>query len=144
MQNIAGRCQQTFENKKVVDITQQCFAFLPEVNFLPIIEFSLKLNVMGLNPGYLLKSFLLYLCKGIAQFSFRWISLNFWRLMKNIEISIHSWKNKKKSFVLCIGMHFRYTRICCSTKFQRKHPRYLFGNLLTFYWMEHGAQVFLE
>ena len=66
MQNIAGRCQQTFENKKVVDITQQCFAFLPEVNFLPIIEFSLKLNVMGLNPGYLLKSFLLYLCKGIA------------------------------------------------------------------------------
>jgi hypothetical protein len=32
-QNIAGRCQQTFENKKFVDITQQCFALLPQVNF---------------------------------------------------------------------------------------------------------------
>ena len=28
-QNIAGYCQQTFENKKFVDITQQCFALLP-------------------------------------------------------------------------------------------------------------------
>ena len=26
-------CQQTFENKKFVDITQQCFALLPQVNF---------------------------------------------------------------------------------------------------------------
>ena len=34
-QNIAGRCQQTFENKKLVDITQQCFALLPQVNFPP-------------------------------------------------------------------------------------------------------------
>ena len=32
-QNIAGPCQQTFENKKFVDITQQCFALLPQVNF---------------------------------------------------------------------------------------------------------------
>ena len=38
-------CQQTFENKKFVGITQQCFAILPKV--------------MGLNPGYCLKSFLL-------------------------------------------------------------------------------------
>ena len=29
MQNIARSCQQTFENKNVVDITQQCFALLP-------------------------------------------------------------------------------------------------------------------
>ena len=29
----AGHCQQTFENKKLVDITQQCFALLPKVNF---------------------------------------------------------------------------------------------------------------
>ena len=29
----AGHCQQTFENKKFVDITQQCFALLPQVNF---------------------------------------------------------------------------------------------------------------
>ena len=36
-QNIAGHCQQTFENKKNVDITQQCFALLPQVNF-PFIE----------------------------------------------------------------------------------------------------------
>ena len=26
-------CQQTFENIKFVDITQQCFALLPQVNF---------------------------------------------------------------------------------------------------------------
>ena len=32
-QNIAGCCQQTFENKKFVDITQQCFALLLQVNF---------------------------------------------------------------------------------------------------------------
>ena len=32
-QNIAGRCQQTFENKKFVDISQQCFAFPPQVTF---------------------------------------------------------------------------------------------------------------
>ena len=32
--NIAGHCQQTFENKKFVDITQQCFTFLPQANFL--------------------------------------------------------------------------------------------------------------
>ena len=37
----------SFENKKFVDITQQYF------------EFSLKVKVMGSNPGYLLKYFLL-------------------------------------------------------------------------------------
>ena len=29
---IAGCCQQTFENKKFVDITQQCFVLLPQVS----------------------------------------------------------------------------------------------------------------
>ena len=29
----AKHCQQTFENKKFVDITLQCFALLPQVNF---------------------------------------------------------------------------------------------------------------
>ena len=33
-QKIAGGYQQTFENKKFVDIIQQCFALLPQVNFL--------------------------------------------------------------------------------------------------------------
>ena len=33
MQNNAGHCQQTFKNKKFVDITQQCFALLLQVNF---------------------------------------------------------------------------------------------------------------
>ena len=33
MQNIAERCQQTSENKNFVDITQQSFALLPQVNF---------------------------------------------------------------------------------------------------------------
>ena len=32
-QNIAGHCQQTFEDKKFVDLTQQCFALLHQVNF---------------------------------------------------------------------------------------------------------------
>ena len=42
----------------------------------------------------------------IEFFFFRWISLNFWRLMKNIENFMNSWKNKKKAFVLCNEMHF--------------------------------------
>ena len=33
MQNIAGHCQQAFENKMFDDITQQCSALLPRVNF---------------------------------------------------------------------------------------------------------------
>ena len=63
MQNIAGRFQQAFENKKFVDITQQCFALLPQVNFPAdnLNKYSLKVKVMGSNPGYLLKSFLLFL-----------------------------------------------------------------------------------
>ena len=36
-QNIAGHCQQTFENKKFVDVTQQCFALLPRVTIPPMI-----------------------------------------------------------------------------------------------------------
>ena len=56
MQNIFGRCQQTFENKKFVDITQLCFALLPQVNFS-----SIKVKVIGSNPVYLLKSVLYYL-----------------------------------------------------------------------------------
>ena len=51
MQNIAGCCQQT---QKVYDITQQYFALLPQVDFLPN-----NLKVLGSNPGNLLKSFLL-------------------------------------------------------------------------------------
>ena len=41
---LLGGCQQTLENKKFVDITQQCFALLHNKTC----------------PGYLLKSFLLY------------------------------------------------------------------------------------
>ena len=36
-QNIDRRCQQTFENNKFVDITQQCLALLPQVKFQTII-----------------------------------------------------------------------------------------------------------
>ena len=61
MQNIAGHCQSTFENKKFVDITQQCFAFAPQANAPNHnLNFSLKVKVMGSNPGNLLKPFLLY------------------------------------------------------------------------------------
>ena len=58
-QNIAGGCQQTFEN-------------------------SLKMKVMGLNPGYLLKYFLLY-------YWISWTTHFQWR---------HILKLKKKSFCL--------------------------------------------
>ena len=61
MQNIAGHCQQTFENKKFVDATQQCFTLLPQVNFPDNnLNFYYRLQVMRSNPGYLLKYFLLY------------------------------------------------------------------------------------
>jgi hypothetical protein len=60
MENIAEHSQQTFDNKKFVGIIQQCFALLPQVNFpANNFEFSLKVKVMGSNPGYFLKSFLL-------------------------------------------------------------------------------------
>ena len=36
-QNIAGGCQQPFCFQKFVDISQQCFALLPQGNFLQII-----------------------------------------------------------------------------------------------------------
>ena len=32
-QNIARNCRQTYGNKKFVDITQQCLALLPQLNF---------------------------------------------------------------------------------------------------------------
>ena len=43
--------------QKNVDITQQCFALLPQVNF-PTNDLN-EMKVIGSNPGYLLKSFLL-------------------------------------------------------------------------------------
>ena len=47
--------------KLLKTITQQCFALLPQVNFpANNLNFPLKVKVMGSNPGYLLKSFLLY------------------------------------------------------------------------------------
>ena len=49
-------CQQTFGNKKFVDITQQCFALLPQANFPAN---NLKAKVKTLNPGFFLNSFLL-------------------------------------------------------------------------------------
>ena len=51
-------CQQSFENKKFVDITQQ---YMPYYLSGQLFEFSLKLKVMGSNPGCLLKSFLLHI-----------------------------------------------------------------------------------
>jgi len=46
-QNIAGLCQQTFENKPRTNFSTRNF------------NFSLKVKVMGSNSGYLLRSFLL-------------------------------------------------------------------------------------
>ena len=45
-QNIAWHCQQTFENKKFVDITQQCFALLPQVKF-PANDLNFHSNLQG-------------------------------------------------------------------------------------------------
>ena len=53
-----GVGQQTFENKKFVDIPQQCFALLPQGNFPAHNLNSLMVKVIGSNPGYLLESFL--------------------------------------------------------------------------------------
>jgi len=53
---LLGVANKLLKIKSFIDITQQCFALLPKVNF----ELSLKVKVMELNPGYLLKSFLLY------------------------------------------------------------------------------------
>ena len=46
-QKIAGHCQQSFENKKLVDITKQCFALLPQVNFPDTNLNFQKVKVMG-------------------------------------------------------------------------------------------------
>ena len=54
IQNIAGCCQQTFEHKK-------CNVLPLRLQTFPAHEFSLKVKVEGLNPGYLIKSSLLYL-----------------------------------------------------------------------------------
>ena len=66
-QNIAGLCQQTFEKKKFVDNAQQYLPLHLSQTFQPIFEFQLKVKVkvMESNPGYLLKSFLLYVLENI-------------------------------------------------------------------------------
>ena len=52
-QNIARCCHQTSCFQKFVDNAQQCFAFTIQANFP-----ANNLKVIGLNPGYPLKSFL--------------------------------------------------------------------------------------
>ena len=49
---MAGYCQQTLLNKKIVVNNQQYFAFTPQANFP-----AHNLKVKGLSPDYLLKSF---------------------------------------------------------------------------------------
>ena len=51
MQHIAGRCQQTFENKKFVDNTQQCFVFMSQENFPPIIWMFIEGEGDGIESG---------------------------------------------------------------------------------------------
>ena len=53
MQNIAGHCQPTFGNQKFVDIIQQFFALLPQVdnpakklNFPTLIEYCSNTKVL--------------------------------------------------------------------------------------------------
>ena len=55
-QNIAGWCQQPLCFQTFDDDAQQCFALTPQAIFP---AHTLNVKVMGLNPGYLLKSFLL-------------------------------------------------------------------------------------
>ena len=57
---LAGHCQQTFENKKFVDITRQCFASLPEVNF-PTNNLNFQIQVIFLNLFYLSLNYDFYL-----------------------------------------------------------------------------------
>ena len=58
-QNISGHCQQTFENKKFVNITLQCFALLPQVNF-PANDLNFYWSWKWWESCYPLKSFLLH------------------------------------------------------------------------------------
>ena len=61
-QNIARWCQQAFCFQKFVDNAQQCLCPLHlKQTFPPIIWIFTGLKVIELNPGFLLKSFLLYL-----------------------------------------------------------------------------------
>ena len=59
-QNIDWHCQQTFENKKVCWHHPAMFCLITSSKLsCQKFEFFLKVKVMGSNPGYLLKSFLL-------------------------------------------------------------------------------------
>jgi len=49
--------------QKFVVNAQQCCLYTSSKLSRPYFEFSLKVKVMGSNPGYLLKSFLLYVYK---------------------------------------------------------------------------------
>ena len=62
-QKIAWWCQQFFCLQKFVDNDQKCFVFISHQTFPLIFEFSLKVKMMESNPGYRLKSVLLYVAK---------------------------------------------------------------------------------
>jgi hypothetical protein len=51
---LLGVVNKHLDTKKFVDNAQQCFAFTHQANFpAHNFEFSLKMNVMESNPGYL-------------------------------------------------------------------------------------------
>ena len=98
-QKIPWWCQQTFENKKV------CWHYLAMFCLVTSSKlsrqwFEFTLNVMGSNPGYLLKSFLLYLGKFQSyKIIFKEISSLFTSCFPSILFLIF-FKKIKKSLVL--------------------------------------------
>ena len=123
-QNIAGWCQQTFCFQKFVYEAQQCFASTPQANFLAGPWFSLKGKVIGLNPGYLLKSFLLYLCdlRGCYELTvlvneFTYSKLVYFRCFSKIYISM---------------MFISHIYICSTSENPVWIDKYVFMNFLNF------------
>ena len=95
--------------QKLVDKAQQYSAFTPQGNFPAHNLYLLKVKVMGSNPGYLLKSFLLYLEPISWVFFFLLFSpfLLFELFLRKKEYE----KKKKKTYLrkfVCIETLFKF------------------------------------
>ena len=88
-------CQQTFESKKFVDITQQCFALLAQVNYQPIIWIFTESEI----HGHLLNSFLLYQEYQIVCSKF------YVTIIHNVELSNHHAVVQQQVWYVCTQSH---------------------------------------
>ena len=100
---LAGYCQQTFESKKLVDISQQCVALLPRVNF-PANNLNFhwrwrwwdQIQAIFLNIFYFTSSFL---CCFLSSFWFYFsMSLLFSFLLSRVFFCFYNSPPKHKHF----------------------------------------------